>query len=491
MNGNNLKQRSLNGFVWKLSEKVGTQAVQFVLQIILARILFPEDYGIVGMLAIFISISDVFINMGFTTALIQKKNADDTDFSSVFFANIALALVLYGIMFAVAPLVAAFYNEPMLTPIMRVFSLNVVIGAFSAVHNAVLAKNLEFKKSFFRGLFNILTYGVVGIVLAYHNFGAWALVYARLAGVFVGAVVLWLTVKWHPKKIFSIKRIKELFRFSSKVLGVNLLNTVFNNIHSLIIGRYYNKEDLGQYQRGQQIPQTVMNAVDGSMSEVMYPTFSHLQSDLPRLKSALRRSMKVSMYVVFPILLGLLVTAEPLTLFLLTDKWLPSVPYMQLTCIICMFWPLSARSHALNAIGKSGLTFKISLISKAITLACILIFVKHSIFAIMISTIAASCISFFIVSHFVKKYLGYRYRELAIDILPSLALSVVMAVSVYLVNLINLSSIVTLIIQIPLGIIIYVVGSAIFHFDSFKYIISLIRSILHRNKKQDTETEIQ
>ena len=478
----NLTGQAMGGFVWKFLEKFASQGMQLIIQIILARLLLPEEYGLVGLLTIFITISDTFILQGLTTALIQKKNPDEKDFSSVFFSNIAISLLLYAILFISAPLVAEFYKEEQLTGMMRVLSLNVIIGAFPAVHNAILSRALDFKKSFFRNIANVLTQGIVGIFLAYQGFGAWAMVYSKTAGVFVGAVVLCFTVKWHPRKIYSIKRVKSLFSFSSKVLGTNLLNTIFNNIHSLIIGRFYTTESLGYYQRGQQIPQAVMSSFDGSMTEVLYPVFSKVQSDFARLKKALRKSIKTSMYITLPILMGLLVTAKPLTLFLLTEKWLPSVPFMQLACIICMFWPLSHRTHALNAIGKSNVTLKISLISKGITLALIFACLPFGIYAIMLGSIGASIISFFITSFFISKYLQYSLKEICLDLLPIILLAGGMGTIVYCVNFLKLNSLLTLAIQIPLGITIYVVGSIIFKFESFHYILNMLKNLFHRSK---------
>ena len=268
------------------------------------------------------------------------------------------------------------------------------MGAFCAVHNAIVSKNLQFKISFIRNIANTVTQGVVGIVMACFGYGVWSLVGSKIAGTFVGMVILCVTVEWKPKFVFSIERIKSLFKYSSKVLGTNLLNTIFNNIHSLIIGRYFSTIDVGYYQRGQQIPQAAMTAVDGSMNEVLYPTLSLLQNEPDRLKSALRRSMKTSMYIVLPMLMGLMVTAKPLTLILLTDKWLPSVPFMQLTCLITIFWPLSARTHALNAIGRSDVTFKLSIVAKIITLIMIGVCVSFGIYAIMWGTLLASFVSF-------------------------------------------------------------------------------------------------
>ena len=250
------------------------QGAGVVIQIILARLLTPGDYGIIGYLNLFILLSDVFIQQGFTTALIQKKNADETDCSTVFYANIIMSVLIYFLLYFTAPLIAIFYHEDYLIPTMRVLALNVIIGAFSAVHNALMLKNLGFKKSFFRGLAYILTYGFSGIIMAKNGFGVWSLIGARLLGLFVGAIVLWCSVKWKPKALFSGERLKNLFTYSSNVLGTNLLNTLFNNVSSLIIGHYYQKEDLGYYQRGQNIPQAIMSAVDGSLNEVMYPTFS-------------------------------------------------------------------------------------------------------------------------------------------------------------------------------------------------------------------------
>ena len=473
-NSQTLGQRAMRGMIWKTIEKVGFQVMQIVIQIVLARLLLPEEYGLVGLLSIFISISDVIILQGLTTALIQKKDADDTDFSSVFFANMVCSIGIYLILFVSAPLVADFYHEPALVEIMRVLSFIVIIGAAPAVHNAIMARNLDFKKSFFRNISNVATQGVVGITLAYMGFGVWALVFSKLSGTFVGAVVLCITVKWKPRRLFSMERIKTMFSYSSKVLGTNLLNTVFNNIHSLIIGRYYTAADLGYYQRGQQIPQMAMGAVDGSMSEVLYPTFSKLQNDIDALKNALRRSIRLSMFFVLPILFGLFAVAKPLTLFLLTEKWLPSVPFLRLACIVCMFWPLSHRNQALNAMGKSNVTLKLSLIGKSITLVLIFICVRFGIYAIMLGTILSSSINMWITSAYVKKYTGYTIKELFKDILPSLLLAMAMAAIVILVGKIELPLIISLALQIFVGGVFYAGGAIIFRMESMMYVLNTI-----------------
>lgn len=479
-----LARKALVGIIWKFSEKIGSQLMQILIQIVLARLLLPEEYGLVGLLAIFINISDVFILQGLTTALIQKKDADEQDFSSVFLANIVVSLLIYFILFLIAPLVAQFYKEDSLTSIMRVLSLNVVIGAFAAVHNAILSRNLDFKKSFMRNISNTITQGIIGITLAVLGFGVWAMVFSKLAGTLVGMGVLWLTVRWRPRMFFSLTRVKSLFRYSSKVLGTNLLNTIFNNIHSLIIGRYYTAADVGYYQRGQQIPQSLMLSIDGSMTEVLYPVFSKVQGNDEQLKDALRRSIKTSMYVVLPIMAGLCVVSEPLTLLLLTDKWLPSVPFMQIQCAICMFWPLSHRSHALNAMGRSDVTFKLSIIGKCITLGCIFSMLKFGIYALMVGTLLASFLSFGVTSYYVNKHLNYSIFELMSDIWKTLISTSLMVVVVWILGeVLSLSLVMSLVVQVIVGIVTYVLLSVIFKIESFKYILSIVSSFICKKAK--------
>lgn len=471
-----LKFKVMNGMIWKLFEKIGMQAMQMIIQIILARLLLPEDYGIVGLLTIFINISDVFILQGFSTALIQKKNADELDYSSVFFANLLMSIVIYIIFYIISPYVAAFYNDIRLTVIMRVLCLNILFGAISAVHNAIISKKLEFKKSFVRGLSNIFTQGIVGIIMAIEGYGVWALVFSKLCGTLVGSLVLICTTKWKPSLIFSIDRVKRLFNYSSKVLGTNLLNTLFNNIHSLIIGRFFSKDSLGYYQRGQQIPQTIMSSIDGSMTEVLYPTFSMIQTNIVQLKKILRKSMRLSMYLCMPIMLGLLAVSRPLTIILLTEKWLDSVPFMELSCIICLFWPLAARNQALNAIGLSNITFKISVISKTLTIIFILLCVRFGIYAIMLGTILASFISLVITSYYVKKYINYTYVELIKDLLPTFLASLIMMIIVLGIGHINLNIYVQLLMQLICGVATYILVSMLLKIDSFYYLIFIIKS---------------
>lgn len=473
----NLKIRAVQGTFWKILEKAGVQAVQLVIQIILARMLEPEAYGVIGLTSVFIAVSDVFLQQGLTMGLIQKKDADERDYSSVFYANLFLSAVIYVILYLLSPAIAWFYQNPDLVMIMRVLSVNVVTGAVCAVHQAILSKELAFQKSFVRGLFTVLVQGAAGIYLAYRGFGVWALVISKVLGTSAGVIVLCMLVRWKPEKIFSRTRLKGILAYSCSILGSNLLNTLFNNMHSLIIGRYFSESALGYYQRGQQIPQVLMTAFDGSINEVLYPALSLIQDDPGRLKKVLRRSMKLSMFLVMPLLLGLLTVSKTIVCLLLTEKWLPCVPYMQLSCIVCMFWPLAARIHALNAIGRSDLTFRISLVSKVLTVIFIFACVRYGIYAIMLGTIAASCISFWITGFYTDRYIGYTFRELFWDLFPTTGLSVVMCGIVFLTGKVIRNAFFCLVVQVIVGAAFYLAGAVVFKVEGYRDLEGLLKSI--------------
>lgn len=447
--------RIFSGIIWKMAEKFGGQFVSFFAQIILARILSPEDYGVIAIITVFVALSDVFILQGFTTALIQKKTISQTDLSSVFFANILLSIVLYVILYLSSGWIARFYNIAIVEEVTKVLALNIIIGAFSSVHNAVLSRELDFKKSFYRNISSILVYGTVAITLAYLGYGVWSLVYARLVGSFVGSLVLCLTVKWKPSLKFSVKTLIGLFSYSSKILGSNLLNTLFHQINSVYIGKFHTATDLGYFQRGRQIPELIMTSIDGSLSEVMYPALSSMQDNLDKLKNTMRNSLKSSFFIVSPLLVFLGVVAEPLTILLLTEKWLGSVNVMRLTCVICLFWPLSIRMHALNAIGKSGTTFKLSLISQCITLLILSCTVKYGIIIMLWGNVVGNVFYLFYSSYYVKRYIGYTLLDMFSDIKITLMSSLVMGIIIYFIGLINVPILFSLIIQAVVAVLVY------------------------------------
>ena len=471
-----LKEKAVAGFVWKFFEKAGVQFIQVVLQLILARLLAPSDYGEIAILTVFISLSDVFIAQGLTTGLIQKKTIDELDYSSVYWANILLSCLLYLCMWLIAPKVALFYGNERLKMILRVLSINIIIGAFGSVHNAFLSRKMEFQKSFARNLTNVIVQGIVGIILAVKGFGVWSLVFSKLLGNVVGTAVMCITVQWNPQCLFSFKRVRNIFEYSVKILGTNLINTLFNNMHTIIIGKFYDDTTLGHYQRGQQIPQAAMLAIDGSLEEVLYTTLSKCQDNIEELKRVLRRTMKMSYFLIAPMMIGLATITPALIRVLLTEKWVECIPFMQLSCIICLFWPMSARIHAINAIGKSNVTFKISVISKIITLCLILVCVPMGIYAIMYGTILASIVSMCIVSYYVKKYIYYSGIELIRDLVPTLASTFIMGMIVYLIGYLFSNDLLKLIVQVLCGFVMYIIMAQLSKNDSYVYILSYLKN---------------
>lgn len=467
--------RTIKGFAWKFFEKISYQVINLVIQIVLARILMPEDYGIIALLAIFMAIGDTMIKNGFTTAIIQKKDADELDLSTVFWGNVAMTMLSYLILYAAAPAIAEFYHQPQLVAITRVLTINLIIGGLCAVHFALIAKRIDFKKSYIVNLINVLTIGVVGISLALNGLGAWALVFSVLSGSCVSGIVLFSLVKWHPHFLFSLERLKALFRYSSKVLVSNLLNTTFNNIHTLIIGRFFTSSSLAFYQRGQALPQSIMNSVDGSFSEVMYPTYSLIQSDVPRLRSAVSKALRLSMFVCLPLMFCLCVMSENITLMLLSEKWAESIPFMQLSCIICSFWPMSTVSHAVNALGKSGLTLKINIISKFSVLFFIVVCIPFGVFAIMVGSLISSLVMLFISFRFYKQAIGYGLGDAFKDIRLSLLNALIAALLVYAINFIGCNIYLQSFLQLCCSIASYWALSILTSNESYYYILGVVK----------------
>lgn len=478
-----VKEKAISGFLWRVIQNGGAQIISFIVSIILARLLSPEDYGLIAMITVFTNIALVFINVGFSSSIVQKKELNELDINTMFYSGIILATVIYLILFLCAPLISSFYAEPSLTILLRVESLIVIIGSLYSVQQALLIRRLEFKKSCLASILGVITQGLVGISLAYLGFGVWAIVFSTLSNYFVCAIILWVIVDWKPAFQFSFLSLNKVLGFSSKMLFSELLNSIFNNIRSIIIGKQYSSADLAYYNKGYQFPTLIMTQIDGAMTTVLFSSLSSIQDDwrekgLP----ALRRAMKMSLYICSPILLGLFAVAEPLVLLLLTEKWANSIIYVRLCCIICLFWPLSAQRHALNARGQSGVTLKLNIISKIITLLLLLATYKHSVELLVSSTIIASLICLIIGMITYKKYLDYPLILQIIDIAPPILLSVVMSFGVWCVSLLKLSNLVTLVMQVIVGFILYILLSWIFRVDSFFYLLDMVKGLLSRKR---------
>ena len=476
-----------SNFIWRFAERCGAQGVTFVVSIVLARLLDPSVYGTVALVTVFTTIMQVFVDSGMGSALIQKKDADDVDFSSVFYFNIMMCSVLYLIMFVAAPFIAAFYKTPKLTSVVRVLSLILIISGVKNVQQAYVSKNMLFKKFFFSTLGGTIGAAIVGITMAYLGFGVWALVAQMLFNTAVDTTILWITVKWRPKKMFSLERLKGLFSYGWKLLVSSLIDTVYRDLSQLIIGKKYSKSDLAQYNQGSKFPALIVSNINTSIDSVLLPTMSKEQDNPEIVKSMTRRSIKISTYIIMPFMVGLAVCAEPLVSLILTDKWLPCVPFLRIFCFSYAFWPIhTANLNAIKAMGRSDLFLILEIIKKAVGLVAILITMWISVMAMAYSLIVTSIFSQLINSYPNKKLLNYSYAQQFKDMLPQICASLFMGVVVYCVQFLGLNSILTLLIQVPVGVVLYVGISKLFHIDSFEYLVSTIKSLFSReNNKED------
>ncbi len=322
----------INNFFWRLAERFGAQIVTFIVSLVLARLLDPEVYGVLALVMVFTSILQVFVDSGLGTALVQKKDADDLDFSSVFFFNTVVCVILYLLVFLAAPYIAQFYKMSELTSVVRVLGLILIISGIKNIQQSYVSRYLMFKRFFFATLGGTIGAAIVGIWMAQNGFGVWALATQYLFNASVDTLILWITVRWRPKWMFSFERLKGLLSFGWKLLGVSLLSTVYNDIRSLIIGKLYTANDLAYYNKAQQFPQLIATNVDTSIDSVLLPTMSQKQDDRATIKQMARLSIKMGTYVIMPIMVGLAVCCEPLIRIILTEKWLPCVPYLRIFC---------------------------------------------------------------------------------------------------------------------------------------------------------------
>lgn len=477
------KSAVLSSLFWKMMERGGVQGIQFIVQIVLARLLLPEDYGIIALVIIFISIANVFVQSGFSSALIQRENVDDADFSSVFYLSLFIACLTYVILFIAAPFIASFYEEPQIITVVRILSITLFFGAFNSIQNAFIARRMQFKKLFFSSTGAILLSGTVGIHMAYTGFGIWALVGQQLTNQLFIVVILWFTVKWRPKLIFSYASVKILFSFGSKLLLSSLINTLYTNLRSLVIGKMYNPAMLGFYNRGQGFPSIIVSNINGAIESVMFPVLSSQQDNRLRVKDMVRRSIVTSSFIIFPIMVGLAVTAEPLVKILLTDKWLPCVPFLQIFCASYALWPIhTANLQAINALGRSDVFLKLEAIKMVVGLIILGITLFFGVYAIALGQLLSGIISSFINAYPNRIMLKYSYIEQGKDIIPSLLLALVMGAVVYSIQWIGMSVLITLIIQVFVGVILYVGMAWMFKLECFNYLIITAKELLETKK---------
>lgn len=479
MSEGGLQKKVFSGLFWKFGERIGAQAVSFLVSMILARLLMPSDYGVIALITIFIDIANVFVSSGFGSALVQKKDADEVDFSSVFYFSIGMSWVLYGIVFLAAPAIAGFYGKDILIPVLRVMALKLPLAGVNSVQQAYVQKNMLFKRFFFSTLIGTVGSAVVGIAMAYLGFGPWALVAQYLFNSTVDTLVLWVTVKWRPVLAFSAERMKTLFSFGWKMLCSELIHTSYGQIRSLIIGKVYTDKDLAFYNQGGKLPGILVTNINSSVSSVLFPAMTQKQDNEEKLKEMVRLSIRISSYIMWPLMTGLLVVSEPVVKLIFTDKWLSCVPYMQIACIQFALEPVqTANVQAVKAMGK-GRTFLImEIVKKAFGIVMIVAVMYQGVMAIALTAMVVTFFAALVNSTPNRKYLGYTYREQLADLLPSVCLAAVMGVFVYLVSCLPVALVPRLCIQVVAGIASYVLLSVIFRVSQFEYIVRTAKSLI-------------
>lgn len=480
MSTENIKKASLKGMFWKFAERFCAQGVTFFLSIILARLLMPEDYAVISLIMVFIMIANIILSDGLCAALIQKKDIDYRDYSTVLWGGLFFSIGMYGIVFLIAPFVAEFYNLPILSPTLRVLGLRIIIGAVNSLEIAYLSKRMEFKKFFWATLGGTVSSAIIGIFMALQGFGVWALIVQSLSNHIIDTIMLFLTIRKRPKLYFSYVRMKNLFSFGSRILFTNLLFVLVDQLRTLIIGRVYSKVDLGYYTKGKSFPELLSQNMNSPISSVAFPAMSSIQGSIDAVREYLRKGTQLISYCVPIFVLGLASVSRPLVTLLLTEKWLPCIPFIWIGAIYYMLPPIhSLNLEAVKAIGRGNQVLKYGFIKRGVSITTLLATVWISVEAIAWGLVVSAVIATFINAYQNKKLFNYSYVDQFKDIVPNVLIGVVMCIIVYFIgNILNTNMLLTLFIQIISGVFIVVVLSIIMRNRSFLYIFSMLKKII-------------
>ena len=457
----NLTQKSISSFLWKTVQSVCTLGSTFIIQIVLARILDPADFGIVAITTVFMTLANTVIETSFSSSVIQKSELSQKLLSSIFFANAVLSFFVYLLLFLAAPLIARFYDEAILTAVLRVQGLRIVIASLCSIQDALLIREMKFKTLFICELIGAIVQIGVGLVMAYTGFGVWAIVFSALSGYFASGIGKMLASRWKPSLYYSHSLVKDALSFSSKILAVRVTRKLFYNIRTLTIGKVYTTDTLGYFNKGFQFPSTAMTVVDGSLTSVAFTSLSKLQDDKQALVSALRNYVRIMMYLCTPMMVGMAIVAEPLVTVLLTDKWLACVPYLQIVCFTQLLAPLNVKTTAFEALGESSTSMKLHV--SGIVLSIILLFasIPFPAWVMVLSGFVSSLLLQIAIGVVCKKRMDYRYSEQLKDAFIGLLPTAGMAVVVFLCSYIPCGVFLSLVLKIVLGILAYIGLSAL------------------------------
>ena len=473
--------------VWTAVQKYSTMIISFISGIILARLLSPDDYGCIGMLAIFMSLAEVFIDAGFGSALIQKKDPTQTDYSTVFYFNLVMSAVLYLVLFFCAPLIADFYRMPVLSKILRVQGLILFIYAFNIIQRNQIRKNLRFKKLSKITIITSIISLVVTVIMAYMGCGVWALVAQNFVGALLPCIFFWVTTDWHPTWEYSWKSFKELFGFGSFMFLTHLFTTFSQRITGLLVGRWYDPATMGYYTKASDLQKSVSNSVSGVMVQTTYPLYASIQDDRVRLANMVKRITTTLAYITVPLLSLLIVIAKPLIVFLYSEKWLPSVPYFQVLCLAgmatCLF---SVNNQTIAAIGKSKVTFTWTVVKQVVNIVMQLVgIIVWGMWGLLVGKVLSSWISYLINITLVSKYVGYKNFQQLKDLAPMFIVSLVAVIIAYFGGLLfHWGMYPTALLQVLLFGIVYMGWSLLFKPEAFTYTLSIIQVVRSRISKK-------
>jgi teichuronic acid exporter len=435
----NLKEKTVKGISWNLIEQFGLQGIRFVLGVIMARLLTPADFGLIGMITVFFAIAQVFIDSGFALAYVQKKNVTDEDANTVFYTNLSISCLLYGIFWFTAPYIAKFYNQFELIKITRIMAFVLIVNSFNIIQMAKLTRAVDFKKKTKITLIATLISGVLGVFSAYLGMGVWSLVIQQLANRFLITSGLWITSSWRPRLQYSIKSFREMFSYGAWVLGSGIIRTFFDNIYILTIGKFFTVVQLGFYTKANQLQRLVSQNLAGAVSVVSFPVFAKMQQDKIQLRNAMSKFLKNTMILTIPILITLIVVANPFILILLTEKWAPMIPFFQLLCIVGILYPIHlVNVQALTAQGKIRQSFTIDMIKNGLRIMNIIVMYRWGIIFIIVGEVIVSALSLLINTYYIRKYVDYGILHQIFDIKEILIGGVIAGLTgVFVCNIIN------------------------------------------------------
>jgi teichuronic acid exporter len=471
-----LKTKALNALAWSFVESVGQQSVQFVIGIVLARLLFPEQFGLISMITIFMGLAQSFLDSGFGAALIQKREVTHTDTCSIFFFNIIVGLLAAGFLCLLAPWISEFYDQPILKPLTMALSLIIVINSIGLIQSTILSKQINFRTQTMVSLIASLLSGGIGVILAMKGFGVWSLAIQQISRAFFNTLLLWFLNDWRPAMIFSLTSLRTMFSFGSRLLASGLLNKIFDNIYLLVIGKIFSATDLGLFTRAQGLQEISSQTLSSMVGRVTFPVFSTMQDDTARLKRGMRNALTILCFLNFPMMVGLAIVARPLVLVLLTEKWAGCIPYLQLLCFYGLLFPVHLINLSiLQALGRSNLFLRIEIIKKVLIVINIAVTWQWGISAMICGMIVFSVICFYINGYYIGPLIGYSVLEQMRDLLCYFIAAVFMGMAVYGIGLMRFQQYLNMLMaQIITGISVYYFICRLFQFPAFKNIMEII-----------------